>query len=277
VLVHLATAELHLRGIPGFAETIDVIRQLLDSQWVHLHPQLDPEDDNDPTLRGNALLLLADPARILRPLRDVPLARSPKSGPLTWRDMAIATGALEVPKDTPKLGENVLRGALADTDQGRLAELRAGLSLALSAAASIPASFDREAGPGTGPDLTGLVKLLRDIQRLVDQFGPRQVSAAEEQPADAPAESAGVVAQSGGAPAGGMNAGQLGSITKRADAIRLLDLVLEYYERYEPSSPLPLLVDRARRLADKNFIDILRDLAPDGVTQAQFISGARDE
>jgi type VI secretion system protein ImpA len=86
-----------------------------------------------------------------------------------------------------------------------------------------------------------------------------------------------VVAQSGGAPAGGMNAGQLGSITKRADAIRLLDLVLEYYERYEPSSPLPLLVDRARRLADKNFIDILRDLAPDGVTQAQFISGARDE
>jgi len=74
-----------------------------------------------------------------------------------------------------------------------------------------------------------------------------------------------------------MNAGQLGSITKRADAIRLLDLVLEYYERYEPSSPLPLLVDRARRLADKNFIDILRDLAPDGVTQAQFISGARDE
>ena len=66
-------------------------------------------------------------------------------------------------------------------------------------------------------------------------------------------------------------------MTTRADALRLLDLACQYYRRCEPSSPLPLLVERARRLADKNFLDILRDLAPDGLVQAQTVVGSRDE
>jgi type VI secretion system protein ImpA len=56
----------------------------------------------------------------------------------------------------------------------------------------------------------------------------------------------------------------------------LLDLVRAYYERYEPSSPLPLLLNRVRRLADMSFIDILRDIAPDGLHQAQIVIGAGD-
>ena len=39
------------------------------------------------------------------------------------------------------------------------------------------------------------------------------------------------------------------------------------------SSPLPLLIDRAKRLAPMPFLDILRDLAPDGLAQAQTIAG----
>ncbi len=38
-----------------------------------------------------------------------------------------------------------------------------------------------------------------------------------------------------------------------------------------------MLLQRARRLVDKNFLEILRDLAPDGLTQAQTIVGSRDE
>ena len=69
----------------------------------------------------------------------------------------------------------------------------------------------------------------------------------------------------------------LTSVSTRADALRLLDLVADYYQRYEPSSPLPFLLDRARRLADKNFLDILRDMAPEGLGQAQTVIGTREE
>ena len=70
-----------------------------------------------------------------------------------------------------------------------------------------------------------------------------------------------------------MSIATMGPPTNRADALRLLDLVIEFYERSEPSSPLPLLIARARRLADKGFLDILRDMAPDGVSQAERIAG----
>jgi type VI secretion system protein ImpA len=277
VLVQLALAELHLEGIAGFAVALDVIRKLLDAKWPHLHPQLDPDDDNDPTLRANALLSLADPGRVLRKLRDMPLANSARSGPVSWRDMEIAAGAMEPVEGREKLSESVLRGAFQDTDQARLASLREGLVLAIASAAGIPAAFDANAGFGTGPDLSGLAKLLRETQRYVDRYAPQGAPGEQEAEDAAPGNTAvGEPAPAAGR-AAGVSAASLSAVTTRADAMRLLDLVLDYYRRYEPSSPLPLLLERARRLADKNFIDILRDLAPDSVSQAQFVTGARDD
>ena len=276
VLAQWAIAELHLEGIASFATVLDVIRQLLDTKWPHLHPQLDPDDDNDPTLRANALLALANPGRVLRRIRDVPLANAPRSGPISWRDMAIAAGALEPPPGREKLSESVLRGGFEETDQARLSALRDGLTLAIAAASGIPAAFDSHAGSGTGPDLTDLAKLLREAQRYIDRYMPQGAGAAPEPETPGQALAGGDAAASA-VRAGGVSAASLAAVTTRADAVRLLDLVLDYYRRYEPSSPLPLLLERAKRLADKNFIDILRDLAPDSVTQAQLVTGARDD
>jgi type VI secretion system protein ImpA len=36
-------------------------------------------------------------------------------------------------------------------------------------------------------------------------------------------------------------------------------------------------MQRAKRLVSKNFIDILRDLAPDGVSQAENVGGVGKE
>ena len=68
----------------------------------------------------------------------------------------------------------------------------------------------------------------------------------------------------------------LREVGSREEALHLMELACAYYEQHEPSSPLPLLIRRAQRLADKNFLDILRDLAPDGVHQAQMIAGMND-
>lgn len=64
-----------------------------------------------------------------------------------------------------------------------------------------------------------------------------------------------------------------GEINSREDAIRVLDMVSNYFKRNEPSSPVPLLLERAKRLVAKDFMEILRDLTPDGVKQAEEISG----
>jgi type VI secretion system protein ImpA len=58
--------------------------------------------------------------------------------------------------------------------------------------------------------------------------------------------------------------------------IRALDKICDYYKRYEPSSPVPLFLNRAKRLASKSFLEILRDLTPDALNQALAIGGIVD-
>lgn len=48
----------------------------------------------------------------------------------------------------------------------------------------------------------------------------------------------------------------------RADAIRLLEQVGSYYRVAEPSSPVPFLTERARSLAERDFLSLLRDMLP---------------
>jgi type VI secretion system protein ImpA len=55
--------------------------------------------------------------------------------------------------------------------------------------------------------------------------------------------------------------------------LRILDALCDYYARNEPSSPVPMLLTRAKRLVDKSFIDIIRDLAPAGLAEAEVIGG----
>ena len=69
----------------------------------------------------------------------------------------------------------------------------------------------------------------------------------------------------------------VGEIASREDAIRMLDKICEYFDRHEPSSPVPFLLKRAKTLVVKDFMAILLDLAPGGAEQANLIFGIHSE
>ena len=282
ILTHLAIARLNLQGIAAFAEVLAQIRLQIESRWDHVHPQLDPEDDNDPTLRANALFRLQDPANVIRPMRDLVLATSPQTGPIRFRDLAIFRGTIEPEPGKEKPTEALIRAAFKQTNQDRLQILREGVALAVAEVAKLPTVFDEHAGSGNAPDFTNLRKMLFDIQKEL------KIYEVVEDIEEAPAEEAGDDGASEGdasasAPAarrGGRAALDLRSITSistREDALYMLELVSNYFRTAEPSSPLPMLIDRARRLSAMDFMQILRNLAPDGLNQAQNIAGPQDE
>jgi type VI secretion system protein ImpA len=281
VLGHLAVAKLHLGGLGDYTEVLTLGRHLIETRWDEIHPQLDPEDDNDPTLRANALLRLAHGGLVLKYLRDMPLANSSRLGHCSWRDVAIASGA--VPSDDPnKVTDSVIRSIFQDSNPERLTMLRQTAETAAQEADAIVATFDQRAGPGTSPDLSELTKLLRQIAQAIQRHMPQATLAetdtatAMAQPTADSAPGAYAVAGTAAQRPAAITAAALTEITTRADALRLLDLATQYYQRYEPSSPLPMLIERARSLADKNFLDIVRDLAPDGLAQVQIVVGNRD-
>ncbi|MGI8570450.1 MAG: hypothetical protein ACR2KT_16075 [Methylocella sp.] len=53
------------------------------------------------------------------------------------------------------------------------------------------------------------------------------------------------------------------SATTRKEAIFLLDEVVRYLRVAEPSSPIPWLIERAKALADRDFISVLASVLPD--------------
>lgn len=54
------------------------------------------------------------------------------------------------------------------------------------------------------------------------------------------------------------------SVESRAQALGLLAKVASFFRTAEPSSPIPFLVDRARDLAQRDFLSLLNDVLPEG-------------
>ncbi|HHO9022271.1 TPA: type VI secretion system protein TssA, partial [Pseudomonas aeruginosa] len=52
---------------------------------------------------------------------------------------------------------------------------------------------------------------------------------------------------------------------------------LEYYVRHEPSSPVPVLLKRAKTLVTADFAEIVRNLIPDGISQFETLRGPESE
>jgi type VI secretion system protein ImpA len=69
-----------------------------------------------------------------------------------------------------------------------------------------------------------------------------------------------------------------GPVTNREDAVRKLVEVADYFRRHEPSSPMPLLIDRVRRLAGLNFLALVEELGlgDQAVQEFRKLAGVRD-
>jgi type VI secretion system protein ImpA len=257
VAIHLLRANTRLHGFGGFASGIKLVRGLLEQHWAHVHPQLDASDNNDPTMRLNALAPLAFPDSVLADLRQAVIG-NPRDG-ITVRQVELGTGKAE-----PSGGESVpspsgVADALAAADR-QFPGLFALLATAHADVQAIEAVIDTQLGPASGPDL----RPLRALTQLLAQ------AAGGEPEAAAPTESAGSaapVARSAGA----------GAINNRDDAIKALDRVCDWINRNEPTNPAPLLIRRAQRLMGKSFLEIIRDLAPDGLKDVERIAGVDSE
>lgn len=58
-------------------------------------------------------------------------------------------------------------------------------------------------------------------------------------------------------------------VGSRQQATAVLDQVAGYFRRCEPSSPIPLLIERGRSLGERDFISILKDVLPGLVDRAR--------
>lgn len=265
--VHLANSELRNGGLPEFAEAVRYIRYCLEDHWGTCHPQLDEDDDDDPMMRINAVTNLAGTTTVLRGLRQAaPLTNSRSFGRVTLRDIEIARGDVSPSGDETPMSSGDIDAAFQDTDNETLKTYLAGANDALEHVNAIDAVF-MEKTPGYGPSLEPLQKMLGSLISMLSKF------VGEDEPEH---EAAGDTdgAAVGGSGVGSVASGAPGQIASRADVTATLERIIDYYSRHEPSSPLPILLKRAKRLVGANFMEIINDLAPQGADNVKAVGGS---
>ena len=63
-------------------------------------------------------------------------------------------------------------------------------------------------------------------------------------------------------------------------AIQIVEAALEriigFYERTEPSSPIPHLARRMRRMVKMDFLELMEEIAPSGLKEFRNIAGVEE-
>ncbi|TPV24282.1 type VI secretion system protein TssA [Pantoea anthophila] len=267
VMLALTHAWTELKGLPGYAQGLKLIEQALLLYWEPLWPRLEEYGEQDPFYRINALALLGDKSPLSSAVRQSWLLRYPSDG-ITLRDAAALcdgskTEVADYPGGLPRLIDELARG-----DQpGIEAVLQIHERLQ-----TICETVAERLGDAAVPELTQLrrqIALIAERGEATDLSALVPTAAATEQPA----ETAAAPAPAAPRAATDWRSVQIGS---RADAQLMLEKVKLYFTQHEPSHPAPLMIDRVQRLIERDFLEIIRELAPDGVHQLETIFGRRD-
>jgi type VI secretion system protein ImpA len=242
VWVWLTRASLCADGLPGLADGLRLIAEGSARWWDEL-PPFDPDETNPLERHLGRFMALAE-LGVTNFQTNLEVLR--KSG-RNFTDLSA------------DLDDMMQRTASGPATAEALAQARAAM-------VAIEQVCKERCGERHDPQL-GFELLTEKLDALALRTGAA--------PAGGPA--AGAAAGNGAAAGRPAPGGVAGAIGSRDDVVRAINLILEYYRAYEPSSPVPLLLERARRLVPMTFVDAVKDMAPGGFHELKNIAGLPDE
>ena len=272
VAAYLALSGLAIDGLQGFADGISLMRSLIADRWDGFWPRLDPDDDNDPLERLNILAMVSPPPGTFDdPLRFVPMFRQtrlvPEGPRYTLRDLLIAEGEIDGGAD--KVDAALLEAEMTAVPhemmvtQGELVERIVG---DLEAIAEAISEMTAQKASASFETLQGELKALR---RFYAKFVHSAVQPADEEVSGEAPPPGGMTLQTRALDPSQVQA------RNRSEALMLLKKGCDYFRTSEPTSPVPFLVERALRMAEMNFMDLLAEIDPNGVERGRDILGVK--
>ena len=253
-------AAVRLDGFATLSQGLRLVHGLLDGFWDALHPL--PED-GDCYARANALALLREQDGLLGDLRQAQLFNLRGVGELRIRTVEVALNLLPPKDDETPVARDRLQQMFADAALQQPA-LRGSLAQALGRTRDLITLINERFDSQDAPDLKPLVVLLNALNALFPA----------EAPTTAAVDEAAVPDGAAGTPSAAPTAARLdGGVHSRDDALRAIDRVCEFLERTEPTSPAPLLLRRARRMINRNFLQLMKELAPDALSEVARVMG----
>jgi type VI secretion system protein ImpA len=297
LLVIVARAWTNQAGFGGLAAGLELISDALESHWDSIHPELrdrpdkamaakgregairDMENRDDGILGDLEMRVVFEP-RGLGPVWGSELAQSALSD---FEFMQVGTGGMSAAeKSEHSAGHAAVQGrvktaimAIRDEAPDTVDQLISDIDAAEIARAALEAAYAKAGGfeNGGGCRLNDLKTFLARCRKALDDAS---VEAAPETSgaAAAPTGEQPMPVDTGAAPSGG---GMPGRIETRRDVEKCLNLIIEFYERTEPASPIPHLAHRMRRMVPMDFLQLIEEVAPSGLKDFKNIAGVDDK
>lgn len=273
IAVSLTKAWLNMQGVPGLTRGLTLLQQLLSLRWGSVHPQIGAQGDTDGLMRVNALRSLCDSRSLISPLRSAPLLRARGLPALCLRDLEQAArktnGSGEAHGGNEGPDATVIDASFIGCDLDELSAMHESVGAARTAARSLEQLFAEHSTPA----VLRLSELIAQLDAIDGQLSPRlrarrAALASHDEPQPTAAEESAPAARS----ALRTNASR-NSVQDREDALRDLERICAYWEEHEPASPVPMLLRRAQRLAGMSFIELVRELAPSGISEIETLRG----
>jgi type VI secretion system protein ImpA len=260
--IWLAVALCRAGARSGAIETVSVGAQvlagLLEQFWDTAYPHA-PDDDLQ--MRKAPLDWLADRSEFLAPLERTVLLRHARFGVYTATDFERFRAEGDKAKDV-----GLFRAALKETGEPVLAEALTHVERIEDGTAPGRSAFAAHPPGQPAPNFKSAYETLTRMRGAVAAFTQSGGSVpATEAGAGADAPQAGAQ----GAPGAAVGGGPPGRVESREDVVRGLDAVIDYYARKEPTSPVPLVLQRAKAWVELDFLGLLNDIAPDAIDSAR--------
>jgi type VI secretion system protein ImpA len=260
--IYVIQAETSVSGFAGFHSSLQAALQLLQDQWDEVYPQPDLDDPDDMYYeRVNLINELSEQPSFLETIYRLPLVSVRGIGDFSTRDLDISLGSVAgSAEDQARCQAGLIGGAFAETETDQLQKVADALDALPDICRSLENVFAEKTGQPNVLSMDGLRNRITACRTRFHEFAdefletsPAAETNSDESGAIAPEPSAQVLAE----PA------STSSLANRRMVAASFNAVLLYYQQYEPSSPVRILITRASDFVEKSFFEVLQALGPE--------------
>ena len=295
LMVIVARAMLNQQGFAGLAAGLELLASSLDQYWDNIHPEL--KDNPDPGAaslrRKNALLQIEnDENGILGDIEMMAVLDPRGIGPVRGEELYFASqsefeflsnasGGMSNAEEADlkaRHAEIVGRAtaasrALAAEDPDGATTLLADIRAVDAAREKLEQTFVEKAGlsNGAGCRFPELARQLAGCMAMLEAARADDHVATAEPLAEAASDPNPAVG--GGGQGGSPTSAMPSAVNSRKDVEKCLDQIIAFYERTEPSSPIPHLARRMRRMVPMDFLQLMEEIAPSGMKEFRNVAG----
>jgi type VI secretion system protein ImpA len=301
LLVIVARALANRDGFDGLAQGLGLLTTTIERHWDNVHPTL--REGTSPreaaTRRINSLFQLENSDNGLLCDLDFSIVLTPRGiGAITVGDLC-AGGMTrnQLQAEMPSgLGEREVSERVAQHEaranrviaacRAEVVERPEHMAALVSAIETARAAlFALESALTARVGENGVGVKFKELDKLLARALAPMAAALAQANLGTPAPEVKVMHEAAPATAAGLNGvhpastagGIPSSVNSRRDVERCLDMIIDFYERTEPSSPIPHLARRMRKMVPMNFLQLMEEIAPSGMKEFKNVAGVDDK